>query len=389
MIRTAHLSDPHVTEGPRFRDCLESFDFVIDDATSQGVQLWLVDGDLSGQETLHESTIAERNALDERFQRMAEVAPVCIVCGNHDVAQDLTGYERLTGAWPIRVFNDLGATHVHVQGGEVCIVHAPYQWKSLLDTRASADATAQNITASAALEAAIESIVSITPPLVPRILAAHLNVRGATTSGDEIMANQEVEVTREWLQRLDIDYGAFGHIHLHQMLTTKACYSGNHFAQSHGETDRKGYVIADVERGQLPVINRRLTPSRPMVTVKFKWDGTAFVPAELVEIPDDAEVRIKVDVPEEYVNTAPLQQLREQFTAIGAHHVKLDPRTVPRERLRSEAMASARTNEQKLRAYWESLGDAAPPAEQQERCLARLPQLDGLEQLSLEKDRAA
>src|SRR5512135_1863076 len=104
-MRLVHCGDLHLTKGARFADTLACLQFVVEDGTKAGAQLWVVGGDLTGTTVPHESAMEERNALDAIFQEMAATAPVVIVCGNHDKPPDLVGYGRLRGAHPILVVN--------------------------------------------------------------------------------------------------------------------------------------------------------------------------------------------------------------------------------------------------------------------------------------------
>src|SRR5262249_36557572 len=138
------------------------------------------------------------------------------------------------------------------------------------------------------------------------VLFGHLTIRGCMLSGDEILANKEVELTREDLDAFPADVALFSHIHLHQQWGARAWYAGSPTAQTSGETDEKGYLIVDVEPGEEPVVTRRLTPARRLVTVNARWvkahgewQWLADPEHDLAAIPAGAEVRLRVEVPEE------------------------------------------------------------------------------------------
>jgi hypothetical protein len=58
------------------------------------------------------------------------------------------------------------------------------------------------------------------------------------------------------------------------------------------------------------------------------------------------------------------------------HSVTIERRIIPLVRVRSEAIAEARTTAEKLGAYWNSLGSASPAPEARARALAGLMEIE-------------
>lgn len=382
-IRIASVGDLHLTEGPRFADTARVLDWIAEDGAARGVHLWLVGGDLVGTHDVpHVATVRERDFLDRWFQRLAETAPVVILYGNHDVAADMVGYGRLEAPHTIRVVTELEVVTLRLDplnpddASVATIFCVPYQHKTNLLAAPSGTIREQNQDASDLLRAQLATWTSV-PSTGPRIYFGHHNVRGARLSGDEILANKEVEVTSEDLDAFGADFCSLHHIHLHQQVGRRAWYAGSPSAQSFGESDEKGYVVAELAAGAEPIIDRRVTPARRLVTVKARWmqiggewRWLADHDADLAAMPDGAEVRLAVEVPEDASESCPIEALQAQFADQG-HCVVVERRITPRNRVRSEAIQSARTDAERLEAWWETL-DNAPDAAERERLLARL-----------------
>jgi len=116
------------------------------------------------------------------------------------------------------------------------------------------------------------------------------------------------------------------------------------------------------------VFTRRRTPARRLVTAEIRWDGEKWTQREAVDVAG-AEVRVRIEMREDHAQTCPLEEIEAAFA--GADAVKLERRILPKTRVRSEAITRAVTTEEKLVAYWDSLGKSAPSAEQRTRALAK------------------
>ena len=80
-------------------------------------------------------------------------------------------------------------------------------------------------------------------------------------------------------------------------------------------------------------------------------------------------------MPEEAASSCPVDELEARFAAAG-HTVVVEPKIVPKQRTRSEAIRTARTNAERLAAWWDSLGALAPRPVDRERLLDMLPLLE-------------
>jgi len=390
-MRLLHTGDLHLTEGPRFEDSLRVLEALVEDGIEQRVQLWLIGGDLTGTTVPHKATPAERNALAAIFQAMGATAPVVIIAGNHDYPGDLEIYGRLESRNPIVVFDRPNVLGLGVLGGAVYAL--PYPTKRWL----LAGADVQGIEAQNALSAdGLRAILLdwrqrvAAEPSVPHILLSHINIGGSHVAGGEVMIGREIELSPHDLDELGMDYAALSHIHLHQQMASRAWYAGSPDAHNFGESDQKGWLVVDVDHGKDPIIHRRVSPARAFVTVdalwresggEWAWSSSEFHGARLYDhiaeaVAKGAEVRLRLEIPEEHAATIADTELIDMLKAGGAHVVKIERRVIPKVRVRSEAIATARTTAEKVEAYWQSLGAAAPATEARGRALAKLADLE-------------
>ncbi len=376
-LRLAHITDPHETEGQRFIDTKACIDWAVEDAIAEQCQLFAFTGDFSGTTDLsHRPTTLEQNTWDVRFQRCANHAPVIIVYGNHDGPGTLEGYGRLASAHPIIVVS----TPQVIDLDGVRVFAFPYPWKSEWLTRVHGASIEEK---DAAIEGGIrelflgwhDQVLDAHARGIPCLWLGHVAIRGCALAGGETLApGRELTVGVEDLQALGCDYSGSGHIHLSQEMASGIWHVGSVGRSNFGETDPKGYLLVDVAVGR-SFAHRRLTPARPFITVEATWtlDAGDGAPGWIWDRPASiagAEVRVQVTIPEEAVGACPADDLEDMLRAEGAVAVVVQRKTVPKQTLRCAAVVEAETIEAQLVAFWDTLGDTGPDAEQRQRCLA-------------------
>lgn len=382
----AHTGDWHITEGPRFESTLRCLDFIVAEGTERRVDLWLVPGDLTGTTVPHKMTILERITIADILQRMAQVAPVVVVYGNHDFPGDLEIFSRLRAPFTVHVASR--PETFAICGARVYCL--PYPQKRFLVAQQGMGAVEQqNQVAGGLLRAILMEWSADRREHAdkPAVLAAHLNIGGSRVAGGEVLIGQEIELAPIDLEALGVDYAALSHIHLHQQMASNAWYAGSPDRSNFGETDEKGFLLACISPTGTTV-ERVLTPARRLVTVHCEWgelDGQWCWTAD--DVPAAAtlngtEVRLRVDVPEEGRANCPVEKLEAQLRAEGALNVKRELRIIPKVRVRSEAIRTAHTTAEKLTAWFDSVGT---PSEQRTRVLEKLAVLERGEPVSVDE----
>lgn len=384
-MRILHTGDLHLEKGPRFDDTARCLDAMVEDGIAQGVKLWGVGGDLYKTVVGHLMEPEERNFLANLFVRMGATGAVVIVYGNHDMPSDLDELALLEAKHPIIVVDRPIVLRLGVLAGipgKAMVLALPYPHKRhwLGDVQGTIEE--QNQAVEAKLRALFakwkEAVEEAHRDKIPVVSLIHGTFRGSLVAGGEIMpAGQEIEMQVADLEAVGADYNGGSHIHLCQQMGPRTWYSGSPSRSTFGETDEKGYLVVDVAPGEPPIVNRRRTPARRFCTLKAKWENGALAwekPEDLERV-GNAEVRVQVEYAEEDAATAPLEAIEAEMRTRGAVDVKLQKKPVPRIRVRCEEILTAKTLEDKARAYWGSLNGAAPAPEQQERCLAKLGEL--------------
>ena len=204
----------------------------------------------------------------QALQELAAIAPVVVVCGNHDSAgllHALNIYMRISGG-PQRVHfiarvrspRD-GILHFPTRNGHTLRLAAlPFQHAHLMTdafgdpTRWGTDYTDQVRGIEAALGEAL--LADFNPRTDIAVFAAHLYVGGADYCGSE----RGMHVDDAYATDLDavpaVSYAAFGHLHRPQKLPGKRVagrYAGSPIPLDFGEMhDHKSIVLVEAEPGR-------------------------------------------------------------------------------------------------------------------------------------------
>jgi DNA repair exonuclease SbcCD nuclease subunit len=199
----------------------------------------------------------------------------------------------------------------------------------------------------------------------------HISISEAKLAGSEIMIGREIELTPHDLDELGFDAGFLSHIHRAQEVTKNWWYAGAPYRQNHGEESYvPSFTTCFLEVGKPPIWELVRTPTAKLTTIRHGVSATH-------EDIKGADVRYQADLAEEDRASFNRAMIEKEFMTAGARSVVFDIRTIPKTRVRYEAITKARTNVERFRAYCDSLGRSAPPKDQRERCEEKLNELEG------------
>lgn len=418
-MRIAHASDLHVTEGPRLADQAATLAAMVDDIVAARPDMVLLTGDFYGRTVPHRSSPAERAVLFPAVVRLAGVAPVVVVYGNHDHDPDLDALEHLGGEWPVIVAKTARVIEVPTPAGVAHVYAIPYPSKRWL--LAGEDAPRGLAEGQRVVGERLGALVNLwghrirrrraAAPAEVHVLAAHLQVAGSSTAGGEVLAGNEIELSPAQLDGLPVDYGALGHLHLRQEPALRCWYPGSPWRNDYGERDPKGWHLVEVntERARsfplgpvvvqrrddlvhypgttwqhCAIVERRPTQCRDFVTLDWRWaaDREGGAPRWITRPGDaelaaaaGAEVRARLVVPEQWVAGCPWEDELGRLAAAGAHRVQAEKKIEPTLRVRAPEVAAAPDRRGELLAYWRTL--ATPPdALEQQAALDLLAELE-------------
>ena len=422
-MRIVHLTDLHLTTGKRLDEQRRILDETVSIAAGLAPDAWLLTGDFYGHTVPHRSTPEEREVLFAAVARMADVAPVVMLYGNHDYPRDLHPFAALGGelGWPVKVVDTGGELSLPTPCGRTLHLYAlPYPRSTWVLAGADAPKTAQAADAEAAgrlgrvlrLWGSTVRARRATDPSAAHVLLAHANVAGSRTAGGEVMSGREIDLSAGDIDAGGFDYGALGHIHLRQEVALRAWYAGTLWRNDFSETDDKGWHLVDIDvseedieeptylsggeqqvlasatryyadgdRHRVAVRWVRTNP-RARITLRYRWaaDHEDGVPRWVTRPNLDehlllgAEVRAMLVVPSQWSTTCPWEEELAGLRRRGVHDIEAYRTTEPSARVRAPAVAEAQTDEDALRCYWSTLGTEVQATEQDEalRCLAEL-----------------
>lgn len=396
-LRLLHLTDLHLTDGPRLSDQAAVLQHIAAEAPRLGVQATIITGDIYGMTVPHRSTPAERAVLFPVVASLATLGPVVVVYGNHDHIGDLETLEQIGGTfdWPVHVVSVAKRLQLRTPGPDMDVYCLPWITKRWLlagenaprgaeDTRILAGQKIGELLKLWAAQRRARAGQAVA------VFASHCMIAGAKTSGGERLHGTDIEVPLQGIRELAPDVGLLGHIHKTQMVTERCGYGGDPYAVDHSETELKTFCIVDIA-DEMPVdlsgpertehvgpgiggasTHLRLSfmpsHSRRFVTLDWRWaaDHEDGAPRwvrrptdEQIADVKDCEVRARLTVPAQWRAGCPWDAEIQILKDAGAHRIQIEAVTEPVMRIRAPEVAKAKTYREKLVAYWNTL--ASPP----------------------------
>lgn len=325
MVRILHLADLHLGELPhnppagadstrsRFQDLLNTLDSAVELAVSTPVDALLIAGDAFNSP--HPSPLHLRE-LAIRLRRLLDAnIPIVAIPGNHDSAP------RPGKACPLEALSALGVPGFHLATsprlltvelahgkGPLYVLALPWPSRSWLGEDLSR-ASDVNQALKSTIISRVSSLSSKIPPERPSLLLAHISLAGSKLS-DNLPAHigGDIPFPPSRLLPKPLLYGALGHHHHHQALSTPdrrpLVYAGSPAPLSFAEGGQtKGCVLVTIAEGKADWEFVPL-PGRPLrqLVVDLRGKGEPFKVMEqaLQDEPlGEAILRIKVRIGEE------------------------------------------------------------------------------------------
>jgi exonuclease SbcD len=372
-FKICHTGDVHLEEDRYFGDTAQCLEWFVADAIRASVDLFAVNGDL----TTYKATIKERNLWVDLLVEMANHAPVILVAGNHgaELEGDLYVFARARGKHPIYLCTE----PEFIELGEAAVAVFPYPRKAQMAGHQ------QNLREAFARQLDEFNERFEQRPGCYKLLFGHFGVTGARVSSGQPLVGRCAEYPLEPLCNLGAQYVGLSHIHLRQQLAPRVWYAGSLSRCNYSEVEEKGYNLVTLNALELCQdladldVEFRVSPTRPMVELHAVYeDGELRLPERLdLATLRDARVKVIVRVPKGPDRQLSRQQqdnFREKLSAANPSELKMKIEHDPDLPAEPAPIAAARSAEEKLRAYWAMKG--TPPADRQERLLAKLAQVE-------------
>lgn len=383
-IRVLHFADVHIgmenygkTDpgsglSSRVVDFLRRMDEMVEYARDNDVDLVIFAGDAF--KTRSPNPTFQRE-FAWRIQDLAELAPVVMLVGNHDLppnalkASSIEIYDTLSVP-NVKIAHDYEVFEVETKRGRVVVGTAPYPIRARLmqdvdttgrtirDTDKLLEETLGNLLMKLATDA--DELAGDDP----RILTGHFTVHGAILGSErQVMLGRDVLISLNLLADNRWDYVALGHIHKYQNLTRKqddkpdVVYSGSIERIDFGEEmDSKGFCWLELSRGNTTYDFIRVM-ARPMVTLRIDCRKETYPTRAVTKVIrenklENAIVRLIVELTPETNASLKDSFLRRELLDAGVFHIAGIKRNIERpERARLGTNPEGLSHEELLDKY--------------------------------------
>jgi DNA repair exonuclease SbcCD nuclease subunit len=372
-FRVSHCGDVHLDEDHYFADTAQCLEWFVEDSIHANTNLFVVDGDL----TTYKQTIKERNLWVDTLIQMGNHAPVILVAGNHgkELDGDLHVLARAKAAHTIYLCTE----PEFIELGDAAVAVFPYPRKAEMagSGHSLGEAFAQQLDG---FNRRFEQ-----RPGCYKLFFGHFGVAGARVSSGQPLVGRCAEYPLDPLRSLKAQYVGLSHIHLRQELAPRIWYAGSLSRCDYSEVEDKGYHLVTLNAPEFRPdlsdldIEFRMSPTRRMVELHAVYeDGELRLPdnLDLVTL-KDSRVKVVVTVPngpDHLLSREQQENLRENLLAAGPAELKVKIEHNADLSAEPAPIAAARSAEEKLRAYWAMKG--TPPADRQERLLAKLSEVE-------------
>lgn len=360
-IRLIHFADVHVGMenygrlnaesglSTRVHDFLRRLDDIIEDGRTNGVDLFILAGDVFKNRSPNPTLQRE---FGYRVLDMADLAPVVILLGNHDFAPTLTKAYSTEIYRTLRVPNvtiaDAYELHqIETARGTVAVAAAPYPVRSLLFEDEAIEARGLRALEQMTVQRVIDKIDVLAAEAaaldMPRVLTGHFMITGALASSEKsLILGTDPHIPLSAVAHPTWDYVAMGHVHQHQNMTAgrdgmpPVVYPGSLERIDFGEArEEKGYARADLVRSAttwrfVPVRARNfvIIPSKLRDSDDPTGDAIADIETHNVR---DAVVQVRLELTREKEARLDENLLRDTLRTRGANYIAAIRKDVERE----------------------------------------------------------
>jgi DNA repair exonuclease SbcCD nuclease subunit len=308
---------------------------------------------------------------------MANHAPILLIAGNHgaELEGDLYVYARARGKYPIYLCTE----PEFIELGDAAVAVFPYPHR--VEMAGNAHSLG---------EAFVRQLDEFNRrfeqrPGCYKLFFGHFGVAGARVSSGQPLVGRCAEYPLDPLRKLQAQYVGLSHIHLRQQLAPRVWYAGSLSRFDYSEVEDKGYNLVTLHAPELRpdlsdlTVEFRVSPARRMVELHAVYeDGELRLPDNLDPLTlKDSRVKVVVTVsngPDHLRSRDQREILREKLLAANPPELKVKIEHDAELPAEPAPIAAARSAQEKLRAYWTM--KCSPPADRQERLLAKLAEVE-------------
>jgi exonuclease SbcD len=374
---------PETGLSTRAHDFIERLDEIVEFAQAHETDLVVFAGD-AFQQPRPEPTL--QRAFARRILQLAQIAPVILLVGNHDVQVNAAKASSVDIYRTLSVPNVLVAESYEVHTvqtprGPVVVGTAPYPIRARLLEQKNTPSSIREIndflqqTLTDALDRLAEQADALAGD-APRLLVGHFTVSGARIGSERTrLLGTDENINLSALADPRWDYVALGHIHRFQDLTAgregvpPVVYSGSVERVDFGEEGQeKGFCYVTLARRAARYEFIPLN-ARPLVTLEVDCrndtdpTGRVLAQARATHLAE-AIVRLRVQLTPSNRSLFDEKRVRQELARLGARHVaalEIDVERVHRARI--GASPEGLTHEELLRRFLTQKGYASAEIE--------------------------
>lgn len=312
----------------RIVEYMNAMDQLCDVAENSNLDLIVFAGDAFRSRTPNPTLVT---LLAHRIRRLADVAPMIMIVGNHDRQRvgmkqhSIAIFDNLGSRHPIVVSDSVDAYYV-LDGLVVITLPWMYEWGG-----------------SGGIASTLESVYGLIDKYDEhmKVLLGHCTVETATI-GPHTFGDDSAVFPLEAFCEEDLDYVALGHIHQSQCLCSDppVIYSGSIQRVDWAERDYDhGFVVVDISDGYTDCVFHKLD-IRPMVQLDLEYSDMIDCIREVKSTLGGAIVRVHIaDVPDRITNDRVRRLVLGELESV--HECEIDGIFPARERTyRQSAMPS-------------------------------------------------
>lgn len=249
MPKIAHISDTHIKTLKQHDEYRQVFNKIYEHLRAEGVEYIVHTGDIA-----HTKTQISPEFVDicgEFFTKLAEIAPLHIILGNHD--GNLRNSSRQDAISPIVTALNNPRIFLYKNSGEYIIGDTlAFNVLSVFDKEGWVKPSSQERINIALYHGSINGVITDTGYIIEH--------------GDDCIDIFEGH-----------DYALLGDIHLSNQIVDpdgRMRYAGSTIQQNFGETDDKGFLLWDIkDKDTFDVRHIRIPNPKPFVTVELGLEG--------------------------------------------------------------------------------------------------------------------
>lgn len=389
MFKCLHTGDLHFSNTPdKLAEVVRTTDFLLQQAAIERPNVIIVSGDSIDEydSRIRIDSDCARAAISF-IERCGNLAPTVVIRGTKSHDRDAVYlFQHLRSLYPIHVACDV--QRVALVPGDVTgiprftdlvgdknygDIEAVFTLVPSLDkTYIMADDSSGIRSGNQIFKEAVHDLFAgygiindqFTAVGIPTFLVTHGMMSGAVFSSGQVAVGEDLEFGLNDLHAACCSYVALGHVHKYQEFPGNVFYCGSPGRLNFGETEDKGFIVAEFLGKHLESTRFVTTPARRFCFGEVtEYVGAEDVYAQAQALAIDcrgADVRFRLSIPQENRADIDRDRLEQLFLVACANKVKIEISVIPKQRARAEGISHIDSLAEKVLRWGATVGEAIP-----------------------------